>query len=575
MNQSFKDRFIRSLAAGAQGVTAWADVLDRINVFPVPDGDTGRNLVLSLHPFRRVDSEEGLARRLLLAARGNSGNIAGRFFSEILTVEGFDQLAAALAQGRDRAYQAVAAPKTGTMLTLFDALVEAVEEHPPGEDFHWAPPVIDRLAEAVTATRDQLPELTAAGVVDAGALGMFIFFDGFFNALYDRKADFRKVAEQLKGALDPAGEWGRDEQGGYCLDVVLQVGADGRSAVGRLYDLGESVVTVSEGDLLKVHLHTADHESARRRLGDVGRIVRFQHDDLTAQTRDFAQAARRQALHLMTDAAGSLDRETARRYGVTLLDSYINLGAESLPETYVDRDRLFSAMREGQKASTSQASDLERRQHYQKALDLNQKVLYLCVGSAFTGNYGAAEAFRAENDPEGRMTVMDTGAASGRLGLIALAAARFNQQAESPRAVIDYARRAAAACDEMVFLNRLKYLAQSGRMPKAGAFFGDVFNVKPVVSPRPEGVVKLGVVRSTDEQIAFALDYLGRALQPDQAVEVMLQYTDNRAFIEDRAAAAVQEKLPRARVTIMPLSLTSATHMGPGSWALAFLPDPG
>ena len=86
----------RALVAGTERVTAWADLLDRINVFPIADGDTGRNLVLSLTPILEApDDEAELARRLLFSARGNSGNIAARFFSGFLELSGADRLAQA------------------------------------------------------------------------------------------------------------------------------------------------------------------------------------------------------------------------------------------------------------------------------------------------------------------------------------------------------------------------------------------------------------------------------------------------------------------------------------------------
>ncbi|MCL2669702.1 MAG: hypothetical protein FWE89_03360, partial [Syntrophaceae bacterium] len=109
--------FAAALIAGFEQLTAWAELLDEINVFPVADGDTGRNLVLSLAPLRRADQDrERTIRELLLAARGNSGNIAARFLSGLLMAESIETMGSAAREGRDRAWQAVADPRPGTML---------------------------------------------------------------------------------------------------------------------------------------------------------------------------------------------------------------------------------------------------------------------------------------------------------------------------------------------------------------------------------------------------------------------------------------------------------------------------
>jgi dihydroxyacetone kinase-like predicted kinase len=133
--------FAPALIAGVERVTAWADLLDEINVFPVADGDTGRNLVVSIAPLRRIAlGREQTVRELLLSARGNSGNIAARFFSGLLMADALENIAEAIRQGRDRAWQAVLDPRPGTMLTVFDALVTAMAEKPAAYDAGWKRP---------------------------------------------------------------------------------------------------------------------------------------------------------------------------------------------------------------------------------------------------------------------------------------------------------------------------------------------------------------------------------------------------------------------------------------------------
>ena len=125
MENSLKKSFV----AGVERVAAWSYLLDSINVFPVADGDTGRNLSISLTPLRSVSQpKEKIVHQLLLSARGNSGNIASRFFSAFCTAETVFDLAACAKEGSARAWRAVSDPLPGTMLSVFDALVDVLAQ---------------------------------------------------------------------------------------------------------------------------------------------------------------------------------------------------------------------------------------------------------------------------------------------------------------------------------------------------------------------------------------------------------------------------------------------------------------
>ena len=565
--------FPQALITGFERVAAWADLLDEINVFPVADGDTGRNLVVSLSPLRQADrSRTRLTRELLLAARGNSGNIAAQFFSGLLLAGSLPELGGAVRKGRDRARQAVNDPKPGTMLTVIDALAEVLEEGAAAFDGPWHERILRRLEEAVLSTPDLLPKLKAARVVDAGALGLFIYLDGFFGRLAGDGKEFRSVTEVFRGYLKVAQTFSTEEETGSCVDTVLKVDRKDGEDLRGLAALGESVVTLRDGDYLKVHLHTSDSRKVQEGLAAIGKVIRWSADDLGAQVRSFHRRPARQAIHVMTDAAGSISREATADLGVTILDSYITVGDRSLPETHFRPEELYSAMRRGSKVSTAQASVFERHEHYRSVLDCHPRVLYLCVGSAYTGNYREATAWQKQNDPEGRFAVIDSGAASGRLGLLALATARYALEARDAEEVIRFARGGAGRCREYVFLDTLRHLAAGGRISRTGAFFGDMLRMKPVISPFADGARKVGVVRNRREQLQFALDRLSAELGPDDKAMIMIEYTDNLPWVAQKVRPEIERRRPGAEILLHPMSLTSGAHMGPGTWAVAFLP---
>jgi len=180
--------------------------------------------------------------------------------------------------------------------------------------------------------------------------------------------------------------------------------------------------------------------------------------------------------------------------------------------------------------------------------------------------------WKAGNDPDDRLTVIDTGAASGRLGTIVIATARYAAQSKDPDAVINFAQRAVEKCEEYVFLDRLKYLAAGGRLAKTSAFFGDMLHVKPVISPTAQGAQKVGAVKNRGAQLEFALDKLGSTFDRESAPFVMLEYSDNSDWVEGTVKKEIRLRYPSAEIILQPLSLTSGVHMGPGTWAMAYLP---
>ena len=570
MNRILQKAFI----SGAERVSAWADLIDSINVFPVADGDTGRNLTISLAPLRQLDEDREYAiRQLLVSSCGNSGNIAASFFSKFLKADSSASLFQAAVSGRDSAWQSVSHPRQGTMLTVFDALVEILEDVDIRYNNGYVSEVIDYLGNAVKSTSNILPQLKDAGVVDAGALGIYIYLESFFNTLVGKKNGFRSLFSTFRDRLQLSSSFRKRAETGHCVNMIINLDDNLRKSINKLAEYGKNVVVIPENDYLKVHIHTDNKKKLRKRIESLGDLIQWKDADIAVHMQGFQSRNPRQPLHLMTDAAGSLTREEAQKLGITLLDSYIMVGKRSLPETFLTPERLYASMRNGVKVTTSQASVFERNQSYQSVLDRYQNILYLCAGSFFTGNYGVAAEWKQKNDPSDRFKIIDTGAASGRLGTIVIATAMYLAKTDNFDSVCKFALRAVHKCKEYIFLDKLKYLAAGGRLAKSNAFFGDIFNVKPVLSQTVEGIQKIGTAKNRDGQLEFALEKLEKELEKKSSPFIMLEYSDNKSWINDTVKKKITKLFPLSEISVKPFSLTSGVHMGPGTWAVAFLPE--
>lgn len=569
MSSVFSPALRKSLADGGAAVAAWADVLDRINVFPVPDGDTGRNLVLSLSPLRDASaSDAAMVEKLLLSARGNSGNIGCAFVRALLDPSAGASLAERCAVGAERARRAVANPQPGTMLSVLDALAAAARD---GIGPATVPVLSHHLAEVVRATQGVQESLRRARVVDSGALGMLVFLDGALRsyfALGDDDALARTfqslVRFDRKGAAP-------DAEHGVCIDAVLRLRAGVSVPDDELARIGSEVVALREGDLWKIHLHAAELDKARAALVEVGEVVAWSWDDLERQTAESPVVAAEGEVHVVTDGAASLSRRQAEALGVTLLDSHVDLGERSWPETRLDPDDVYRAMRRGVRVLTAQASAHERHLCYQRLTTQWKNVVYVCVGSVYTGNYGVARAWCLDHGNSGHMTVVDSGAASGRLAVAVRAAALMARTGSDPAAIVTFAQAALAKAEEYIFVERLEYLARGGRLSKTGAWFGDALGLAPVVSPFPDGARKVGLLRKPSARIDFACARVKKALSVGGGY-LLVEYTDNRAWVEGEVLPRLRQAAPKATVEVGPLSLTTGVHTGPGTWAIAFLP---
>jgi fatty acid kinase len=258
--------------------------LDDLNVYPVPDGDTGTNMLLTVRAVREAleAGESDVAHAALLGARGNSGVILSQIVRG--AVEGYAEdgsVATALRRGSDVAYAAVREPVEGTILTVSRALAEEAEAHPDVELPELLAHIVRRGVEAVEQTREQLDVLRKAGVVDAGAAGLVEIVRGIAAHL---------SGEPLPEAPEPepiAAEAIHQEASRYRYCSVFVVTGDALDASALEQDLaplGDSLLVVGDASALKAHVHTDDPGAALRAGTALGVLERVEIANMHLQT---------------------------------------------------------------------------------------------------------------------------------------------------------------------------------------------------------------------------------------------------------------------------------------------------
>jgi len=291
------------VAVAHAAVKAQVARINDLNVYPVPDGDTGTNMLLTLESALNETSDKSYdcpeeaskacARAALMGARGNSGVILSQMIRGACEVladrNSFDAetFAAGLDGARERAYSSVREPVEGTMLTVIKDAAHAAREALERGDTDL-PSVAGAARQAAHDSVRRTPELLAvlreAGVVDAGGLGVAVVLDGVYACVTGQEIEVPEAGED--DAPDLEAIHAREEAWGYCTEFLVD-GFDGdvEEFKERVYASGRSVLVVAQDDVVKVHVHTQDPGGALSYAGGFGRLAGVKVDDMEAQIR--------------------------------------------------------------------------------------------------------------------------------------------------------------------------------------------------------------------------------------------------------------------------------------------------
>lgn len=291
-------------------LAAHASKIDALNVYPVPDGDTGTNMLLTLRSIlEKVSTTPGLegeqaarvvSRAALMGARGNSGVILSQIVRGACEVLGearaldAGEISAALVGAREKAYATVSEPVEGTMLSVIKDAASAAQtclERGEKDRLEVLRAAAREAHASVKRTPELLDVLAEAGVVDAGGLGVAVILDGLVAALGGEglaPADLLEEEEPEGGGerLRESVAHSAEEAWGYCTEFFVECfSGDQRGFEERVHKLGKSVLVIPDDDLVKVHLHTQDPGGALTYASGFGRLSGVKVEDMEAQTR--------------------------------------------------------------------------------------------------------------------------------------------------------------------------------------------------------------------------------------------------------------------------------------------------
>ena len=290
--------------AGAANLEAKKEFINELNVFPVPDGDTGTNMTLTIMSAAKEVSalkeadmtaiSKAISSGSLRGARGNSGVILSQllrgFTKEIRDCKEIDVpiLAKACERATATAYKAVMKPKEGTILTVAKGIAQKAAELAETTDDleEFLPEVLSHAQEVLDKTPELLPVLKEAGVVDSGGQGLVEVLKGAFDGYLGKEInlDFEKPAVKLTGTKPVSAEES-DIKFGYCTEFIIMLekeftDKDEEDFKDYLMSIGDSLVVVADDDIVKVHVHTNDPGEAIQRALTYGQLSNMKIDNM-------------------------------------------------------------------------------------------------------------------------------------------------------------------------------------------------------------------------------------------------------------------------------------------------------
>ncbi|UCC73043.1 MAG: DegV family EDD domain-containing protein [Gemmatimonadota bacterium] len=570
--------------------------LDRINVFPIPDGDTGTNLALTLRAIADVldgvedQSVAGMAARIaeagVLGARGNSGMMLSHYF--IGFADGLDgraragpeDLAGAMCQASRSLYQAVDDPIEGTILTVVRESTEEIDRLAPHvPDLRdLAGQLLQAALASLERTPDLLPVLRQANVVDAGAKGFVCFLEGMVSYIEGRSEPrfAHVVAPQVADAA-AAAEYPEDTDRAYryCAEFIVR----GDPIPGRpqlaaaVRELGGSLIVNRASSVAKIHIHTNEPDEVGLALaGLAGSVECVKAEDMRAQHRG-RQLRPTAHLAVVTDTTCDLPLELILEHGITVAPLSVMFGDEAfLDQVDIAHEEFLERLVDPEQPlpTTSQPAPAHLNEAYRRAAEHADEVLGLFVSGTLSGTLGQAEA-AAARFPEAKVTIHDSRSASLGLGLQVLRAAELAAKGWEAEDIVAELERLRDRSGLFITVDTLDYLQRSGRLGKAHAFLGNLFDLKPILSVDREGyVVPVDRVRHREALIPRVLELLSERVPAERArlrmgvAHVLCQDVADELASEMERAFAPDELLVRPATSVI------AAHTGPGAWGVFY-----
>lgn len=590
-------RLYRAIVAGIRQVISKQEYLNNINVFPVPDRDTGTNMALTLNSilestYSHHDANihvllDTIANAALNGARGNSGAILAQFFqgfsegakaiNEKMTTQNF---VAAVTTAVNFAHRALSQPKEGTILTVIrDFSDEITHRQLTNAAFDFVDLLslgIRRAEKSLQHTTFQLKELKKAGVVDAGAQGFVEFLNGIYHFILT--GSIKQLKEELNDidiiAPTETTTHDIDERFRYCTECLIKKKSnrdiDQDELRQKLDEMGNSLIVAGSKHKTKIHIHTNDPNKIFDMCRQYGDLSGEKADDMIHQQKSFAN--RKNKVAILTDSSADLPESIISQLHIHVVPIPINFGNQTfLDKISITPTEFHEALKNNAvHPTTSQPSFGDFHRQYQYLGTHYHDIIALHIPEKLSGTFSTSKKAAEKLSTQNHITVLETASTSAGQGLIVMYAAEAAQAGLAVEKIVELVRKIIPVTYFFTAIIELDYLIRGGRLSVKLKRVLTFFGLVPIITLIPPGIVKLSTLVWGKKKLA---EKMFRVLQKKMDTQKQYRISIVHADCESDAmqlATLIKNTFSNIdKLFILPCCASLAVHAGPGALGFA------
>lgn len=497
-------RIYFAFLAGGKAILQDFAYLNQINVFPVPDGDTGTNLASTVkaiaeqaRPHRSIkESLRSIAEAALSGARGNSGLIFAQFIYGLSRELGSEIRVSTARFGESvrnavhYAYNSIAHPQEGTMLTLIREWAEEVYRNRHRfSDYHdLLSHSLEKARQTLQETPRKLAVLKKAGVVDAGAKGFVDFIEGVVNFI--RRGSLKNVIDQdlLQVELQEKPHRVREEiTHRYCTEALI---TGEKLDLEKIKELvmaaGDSAIVGGSETKVRFHVHTNRPDELFYALKDLGTIEQPKAEDMRLQASIALQPKSKVAV--VVDSACDLPADILEKHQVVVIPFSFNIGQSVfLDKLTISPEKLYELMEKEEILPQSSVPPAKTVENWLSYLSSHfDSILILTISGRLSGYYNLVSA-AVKKFPEKQIKIIDSKNISGAYGLLVKRLLEEREKGKGLEELAQLAENLVKKTEILVDIRTLKYMVRGGRVSAAKGLLAKLLNLKPIITLNENG----------------------------------------------------------------------------------------
>lgn len=559
--------------------------LNDINVFPVPDGDTGNNLVYTMQTISRESKPqesfqatlESISDSALIGARGNSGVIFAQFVNGLRTASkgketvSLDEFADMAMESVEHTYSSLSNPVEGTMITVIKEWAKGLKETLSAvkniKDFFL---VAYAMAEqALEKTKEQLAILKKNNVVDSGAMGFVLFLKGI-NSYFNKEQIEESVYEEIE--IENTHDFHEEVSFRYCTEGLVEYKDQKEEVIlETLKSYGDSLIVVMGAKMFRIHIHTNTPELVFQELRNFGKVVNQKVDDMIG---DINMKHTDSDTVIVTDSIADIDQNYLKENNVVVIPLNVNVeGTTYFDKITLNNEILFDLIENSLEYPTTATPTIKYINDLFSKLLLNYKnILVIAVSSNLSATFNVIKKEVDQLVAKGKnIKIVDTLTNSVAQGLLVKRAVELLKEGKKIDEIEAVLNTEKEKSEILVCLETFKYAMMSGRLPKAVGKIGMFFGIRPIMSIDEKGKgAAFGFALSQKGITKKIVKHVKKDLETKGIDRYALIHCLNQDLL-DEYKVLFTEIIGKEPEYISEVSSATAIHSGKGSVAIGYI----